>query len=129
MFIGYQKDFETGALRPVALGDTKADVEALPLMVFAEIKEMEFAAMYNNAIYTDLVELQTAKETAVRVARDNLLKSEVDPVVSNPLRWAEMSDAGKAQYEAYRRYLLDYTKTLAWWENNPLTMEEWKKEN
>lgn len=44
-----------------------------------------------------------------RAKRDKLLKSEVDAVVSNPLRWAEMSDEQQQQWADYRTALLDLT--------------------
>lgn len=68
------------------------------------------------------------KQETIRDIRNRLLETEVDPVVSNSLRWADMSDAEQAEYTAYRTYLLDYTKTPLWYEKNPLTLDEWKKE-
>ena len=44
-----------------------------------------------------------------REKRNALLASEVDPVVSNPLRWADLSAEKQAEWEAYRRALLDIT--------------------
>lgn len=46
----------------------------------------------------------------VRAERDFLLRKEVDPVVSNPLRWAAMSDQEKEVVASYRQALLDVTK-------------------
>tara|TARA_R110000796_G_scaffold235960_1_gene355140 strand:+ start:661 stop:1125 length:465 start_codon:yes stop_codon:yes gene_type:complete len=47
----------------------------------------------------------------VRTDRDNLLTTEVDPIITNPLRWAEMSTAEQEAWAAYRRALLDITDT------------------
>jgi len=44
-----------------------------------------------------------------REKRNALLASEVDPVVSNPLRWADLSAEKQAEWAAYRRALLDIT--------------------
>lgn len=43
----------------------------------------------------------------IRTKRDFILSSEVDPIVSNPLRWADMSEADKHAYTVYRKALLD----------------------
>ena len=50
------------------------------------------------------IEEKSAKK---REERDYLLKSVVDPVVTNPLRWEELDDTEKSKYRAYRLYLLD----------------------
>lgn len=126
MFIGIQ--IVDGESRKVAIGNTKSEIENLPCMDFDRIDEVEWAELYCGAIYTDRDELKTAKQSRVRIIRDELLQTEIDPVVTNPLRWAELSDDKKAEYADYRRYLLDYTETLAWWEQEPLTMDEWKQQ-
>ena len=61
-----------------------------------------------------------------RNRRNYYLRYYVDEVVSNPLRWADLSEEEQKQYADYRRYLLDYTKTENWWLSNPLTLDEWK---
>lgn len=43
----------------------------------------------------------------VRLQRNHLLVSEVDPVVTNPLRWAELSSAVQQQWTDYRTALLN----------------------
>lgn len=54
-------------------------------------------------------ELDAAAAAEVRAQRDNLLATEVDPIVSNPLRWADLSAEQQAAWAAYRRALLDIT--------------------
>lgn len=54
-------------------------------------------------------ELDAAAATAVRQRRDTILATQVDPIVSNPLRWADLSAEQKAAWAAYRRALLDIT--------------------
>lgn len=83
--------------------------------------------MYNGKIYDNKEEYNDARKDSVRSVRDSLLKEEVDPVVTNPLRWADLSEEEKTLYTNYRRYLLDYTKEENWWEQNPKTMNEWKE--
>ena len=43
----------------------------------------------------------------VRAERDRLLREEVDPVVSNPLRWASMTPEPQQAWVDYRQALLD----------------------
>lgn len=43
----------------------------------------------------------------VRGLRDFKLSNEVDPVVSNPLRWADLSSEEQTEVAAYRTALLD----------------------
>jgi len=52
-------------------------------------------------------ELDAATALQVRHVRDQLLVSDVDPVVSNPLRWADLSEQEQAEVSTYRTALLD----------------------
>lgn len=54
-------------------------------------------------------ELDTIEAEAVRSWRDHKLKTEVDPVVSNTLRWSDVTEADKANIASYRASLLDVT--------------------
>lgn len=51
--------------------------------------------------------------TMIREKRDMLLSSEVDPIVSNPLRWASMTEAKQQEWADYRQALLDLPATQA----------------
>lgn len=42
-----------------------------------------------------------------RRQRDTILANVVDPLVSNPLRWADLTAEKQAAWAAYRRVLLD----------------------
>jgi hypothetical protein len=42
-----------------------------------------------------------------RKDRDKILADVVDPLVSNPLRWADLTAEKQAEWAAYRRALLD----------------------
>ena len=73
--------------------------------------------------YTGQVELQwewdgtsfnepdynAAAEEGVRLQRDMLLSSEVDPIVCNPLRWADLTTAQQNAWTQYRTDLLNIT--------------------
>ena len=52
-------------------------------------------------------ELDAKKALDVRGLRNDLLESEVDPVVSNPLRWADMTSDKQAEWAQYRTDLLN----------------------
>jgi len=54
-------------------------------------------------------ELDAQAGMAVRNQRDLLLALEVDPIVSNPLRWADMTSEQQTAWAAYRTALLDIT--------------------
>ena len=119
MFIGYQNELKA------MLAETREELENVPMMKFTKIEEVAFAEMYNGVIYTDEAELAEAQKDYVREIRNSYLVEYVDGVVSNPLRWADMSDELKQMYTDYRRYLLDYTEGENWWLQLPKTLEEW----
>ena len=54
-------------------------------------------------------ELDAQAAAEVRSQRDMLLTTEVDPIVSNPLRWADMTTEEQNAWSAYRTALLDIT--------------------
>lgn len=54
-------------------------------------------------------ELDAEAADEVRGIRDMLLAQDVDPVVSNPLRWADLTEAKQAEWAVYRTTLLDIT--------------------
>lgn len=54
-------------------------------------------------------ELDAEAATNVREQRDRLLATEVDPIVSNPLRWADMTTAEQNAWSQYRTDLLNIT--------------------
>ena len=70
-------------------------------------------------------ELDTAAASQVRAERDSKLVNEVDPLVTNPLRWADLTAAKQAEWTAYRTALLDITDQAGFphnvtWPTKPL---------
>jgi len=55
----------------------------------------------------------------VRSQRDAILKKEIDPLVSNPLRWADLTAEKQAEWAAYRTALLNVPQQ----EGFPLNVE------
>ena len=55
-----------------------------------------------------------------RSQREEILVNEVDPVVSNALRWNDMTDAKRTEWTNYRQALLDvpeqegFPNTITW---------------
>jgi hypothetical protein len=54
-------------------------------------------------------ELDQKAAELVRYRRDYLLSRVVDPIVSNPLRWADLTPEQQQSWANYRRALLDIT--------------------
>lgn len=121
MFVGYQNNLSA------FIRETLEELENIPQVTFDRIEEVDFAEMYNGVVYLSDEDLIHAEQDSIRSVRNNYLVEYVDGAVSNPLRWAEMSQDLKDMYTNYRQYLLDYTNTENWWEQNPLTLDEWKK--
>jgi hypothetical protein len=63
---------------------------------------------------------------AVRSERNRKLETEVDPIVTNPLRWAELSPEQQQAYSDYRRALLDMTNNPAFpWHSQVVLETDW----
>ena len=54
-------------------------------------------------------ELDAELAASLRGQRDQRLAQEVDPIVTNPLRWAELTDAKQVEWTQYRTDLLNLT--------------------
>jgi len=54
-------------------------------------------------------ELDAEAAEAIRNLRDGILARDVDPIVSNPLRWASLTEAEQLAIANYRTALLDIT--------------------
>jgi hypothetical protein len=54
-------------------------------------------------------ELDAELAAGLRAQRNQMLVQEVDPIVTNPLRWAELTDAKQAEWTQYRTDLLNLT--------------------
>jgi len=65
-------------------------------------------------------ELDAELAANLRGQRDQRLAEEVDPIVTNPLRWAELTDAKQAEWTQYRTDLLNlpaqagFPNTVTW---------------
>lgn len=77
---------------------------------------------------TELADFRTSEEKAedMRATRGLLLQTKVDPVVTNPLRWADLTEAKQAEWAAYRQALLDVPQQTGFpndisWPEEPVT--------
>ncbi len=63
----------------------------------------------NNDGTCEVVDLRTLEQKSeqARVRRDYLLSSEVDTVLTNPVRWAELTEDKQAEWTQYRTALLN----------------------
>tara|TARA_B100000497_G_scaffold122157_1_gene152877 strand:+ start:448 stop:867 length:420 start_codon:yes stop_codon:yes gene_type:complete len=65
-------------------------------------------------------ELDAELAAGLRAQRDQKLVEEVDPIVTNPLRWGELTDAKQAEWTQYRTDLLNlpaqegFPNTVTW---------------
>lgn len=68
---------------------------------------------------------QSKKEEEVRNIRNQYLEKYVDPY-QMVLRWNALTEENQNNIINYRQYLLDYTiSSDKWFEQNPLTYDEW----
>ena len=65
-------------------------------------------------------ELDAGLAASLRYERDEKLAQEVDPIVTNPLRWGELTEAKQAEWTQYRTDLLNlpaqagFPNTITW---------------
>ena len=71
---------------------------------WVEVKHLAIGATYSLEEEARLQGFEDALQ--VRNERDNLLVEVVDPVVSNNLRWAELTSGKQAEWSQYRTDLL-----------------------
>lgn len=65
-------------------------------------------------------------QAEVRAVRNSYLEKYVDPK-QLVMVWNSLTAEEQELYKDYRQYLLDYPQTEGWYEQNPLTFEEWKQ--
>ena len=91
--------------------------------------EMEVEQAYDGNWYVlgyapeKPVEIMQAE---VRAVRNSYLEKYVDPK-QLVMVWNSLTAEEQELYKDYRQYLLDYPQTEGWYEQNPLTFEEWKQ--
>ena len=92
------------------------------------MSEMNVEQAYNGSWY--LVgyvpeKPQEEKEKDVRNVRNHYLEEYVDPY-QMVIRWNTLTEENQNNIINYRQYLLDYTLSSdKWFEQNPMTYDEW----
>lgn len=122
MFLGMQNNL-------IALvADTREALENAKCIEFTEIVETDEPVEMVDGVYClGATEIIDGKSKYVRKVRNSYLEMFVDPVVSNPLRWNDLSEEERKEYSDYRQYLLDYPTITDWWAKLPKTFTEWKE--
>jgi hypothetical protein len=82
------------------------DVEQHGRDIFARAVNGEFGEI---APFQPEVPTIEKVSSVVREARNYKLQTEIDPIVSNPLRWAELPEEKKQAFSNYRLALLNMT--------------------
>ena len=78
-------------------------------------------------VLTSSAEAIEQKKAEVRAVRNQYLKQYVDDRAKSPFMWNEVTEEEKTLIGEYRKYLMDYPETEGWYEQNPMTFEEWKQ--
>lgn len=55
-------------------------------------------------------EINAKLAASLRAERDNKLVNEVDPIITNPLRWADLTETKQAEWTQYRADLLNLSE-------------------
>lgn len=75
--------------------------------------EFDVVELYKTIVRDGFVAKMSEEEideilgAEVRSVRDSKLLGEIDPIVTNPLRWSDLSQEEKLELSLYRRQLLD----------------------
>lgn len=92
------------------------------------MSEMDVEEAYNGSWYIagyTPEKLQEEKEEEIRNIRNQYLEKYVDPY-QMVIRWNTLTEENQNNIINYRQYLLDYTTSSdKWFEQNPLTYNEW----
>ena len=102
-------------------------------MVYDSVEEdtehtvADYVQVNGEYVLTSSDEAIEQKKEYVRAVRNQYLKQYVDDRAKSPFMWEEVSEEEKALIGEYRKYLMDYPETEGWYEQNPMTFEEFKQ--
>jgi hypothetical protein len=86
----------------LSIDDTDTEIDNANLKQLAEDSTGGIAALDQN-------EWEQKLSVLIRMQRNYILKEFVDPIVTNSLRWSELTNTQQQQWTNYRRLLLDIT--------------------
>lgn len=101
-------------------GSITALVDGVQMSIPADAGNRHYAAMLEQGITPSEYVEPAPTAAQVRVERDSILATAVDPLVSNPFRWSELTAAKQAEWTTYRQDLLDvpqqdgFPNTVTW---------------
>lgn len=128
MFLGYQIN-ENGEEFIASARENREDLENDIFMQFTKIEEIDdVVELISGSYYIGEEKIIEAKSEAMRKIRDSYLVKYVDSVVSNPLRWADMTSEDQQVYKDYRQYLLNVPQSKSFPNSEILTFDDWKAE-
>jgi hypothetical protein len=87
---------------PYSIANNEAEPSAIAINTM-----LKTSMQINNNVETYSPPTAEALSINIRVERDILLGSIVDPIVSNALRWEEMSNDKQEEWKTYRQALLN----------------------
>ena len=104
------------------------DSGKFPCLVYDEVVEdnqhqvADFVMVESEFVLkTDEKAIEQQKEQVREVRNGYLQATDLYMIADFPITEEERN-----QYKAYRQYLRDYTLGENWWEENPLTFEDWQ---
>ena len=128
MFLGYQIN-QNGEEFIASARENREDLENDIFMQFTKIEETnDVVELISGSYYIGEEKIIEAKSEAMRKIRDSYLVKYVDSVVSNPLRWADMTSEDQQVYKDYRQYLLNVPQSKSFPNSEILTFDDWKAE-
>jgi hypothetical protein len=102
-----------GVVQNKVLADSLADLSEFPeAQRIADDAVVDIGWTFSDGIFTAAPPIPVDPATAslnIRMDRNRLLTTFVDPFVMNPLRWADLTAEQQEEVAAYRRGLLDIT--------------------
>lgn len=101
------------------------ETSKFPCLVYDRIEEVEDAEMVEVGgefvLNTDAKAIEHKKEAVREVRNGYLQATDIYMIADFPITEEERN-----QYKAYRQYLRDFTEMESWWEELPLTFEDWQ---
>ena len=105
---------------PYTLDVNDGDMTVDNTVLLAQMQEANDIAAYVAPTPPTQDELDAISASEIRSERNGLLIDLVDPIVTNPLRWSELTDAKQAEWTQYRTDLLNlpaqagFPNTVTW---------------
>jgi hypothetical protein len=102
-----------GIVQNKVLADAAEDLSSFPeVYPISDDALVDIGWTFSDGVFTAPPPAPVDPTTAaldIRIERNRLLTTRVDPLVMNSLRWADLSTEQQGEVAAYRRALLDIT--------------------